>query len=557
MQYRNGLMQELKVQLRYSPEPVRRDEARRIEDLIPEIVPGCDYPYEYVCYRITQFRPANHMDAVIPGKALAEDLRTLLLDISSGVVAPVEAEKAPPLSLEDMAKCYGVSARTVGRWRATGLVMRYFRFPDGKSRLAARPSALKRFEERHPECLRKAEKYRPVSDDEERRVLARARMLHTAGVIKLTAVARRIASETGRSIETIRRLIRNADTASGGGRLFPAPGRKLSHEECLDLAARFRAGVPVKDLSRRFQCSEATIYRALHRALVEQALAEPVKFVPNPEFDESGAAEDILGPSGLFIIPPGPVKSPTKPPPQLPGYLRELYRIPLLTREQERDLFRKYNYVKSRMAKFQDEIRAKGYRTRLLEDFEAHRVAAEALRKILVRSNLRLVVSIAKRHVGRVVGLFELISEGNLCLIRAVKCFDYGRGTRFSTYATWALTKHFARVVPVTNYRLSTFVTGQDELIESLGDHRMDVAEYSEKLAHLKSVIAGAVENLVPRERAIIEARFGTAGDKPHTLQELAAHFGLTRERIRQIEARALLKLRHHLGPDAAETAGI
>jgi RNA polymerase primary sigma factor len=209
------------------------------------------------------------------------------------------------------------------------------------------------------------------------------------------------------------------------------------------------------------------------------------------------------------------------------------------------------------MARLQSEIRATGYRVALLDAFEAHSAAAGTLRQILVRSNLRLVVSIAKRHIGPVMGLFDLISEGNICLMRAVECFDFSRGTRFSTYATWALTKHFARAVPEANYRLSAFVTGQEELIERYGDPREQPSATEEKLAHIKTIISGAVEQLLPRERAVIEARFGTAGQKPHTLQELAALFGLTRERIRQIEARALLRLREHLGPEAADTAGI
>jgi RNA polymerase primary sigma factor len=210
------------------------------------------------------------------------------------------------------------------------------------------------------------------------------------------------------------------------------------------------------------------------------------------------------------------------------------------------------------MERIQDEVRAVGYRAGLLEDFEAHRRAAGALRNILIRCNLRLVVSIGKRHVGRVMGLFELVSEGNVCLMRAVECFDYTRGARFATYTTWALTKHYARSVPQANYRLSAQITGQDEMLSALGDHRMDLPAFNEKQDYIRSIIDVALERLLPREKTIIMSRYGLGSktDGPRTLEEIACVLGVTRERIRQIESRAIEKLRWFVGPDAAETVG-
>ena len=120
----------------------------------------------------------------------------------------------------------------------------------------------------------------------------------------------------------------------------------------------------------------------------------------------------------------------------------------------------------------QETIRRTGYRTGMLERFEELKEAAAQIRRILIRCNLRLVVSIAKRHIGPLAALSDLTSEGNLCLIRAVECYDFSREARFATYATWALTKHFARVVPEENYRMSAFVTGQQARLDAAGDAR-------------------------------------------------------------------------------------
>ncbi len=202
----------------------------------------------------------------------------------------------------------------------------------------------------------------------------------------------------------------------------------------------------------------------------------------------------------------------------------------------------------------QERIRVKGYRKRLIETFTEWAQAAELVRKILIQCNLRLVVSIAKKHAGPLMNLFELVSEGNMCLIRAVKCFDYRRGTRLSTYATWAISKHFARVVPERNYRLATFVTGQDELLASVGDGRPDPRDRIETVSHIRTILARAARHLTDRERQIVESHYGANGKPARTLAEIGQVFGLTRERIRQIEMRALQKLRSVIDPEALES---
>jgi RNA polymerase primary sigma factor len=189
----------------------------------------------------------------------------------------------------------------------------------------------------------------------------------------------------------------------------------------------------------------------------------------------------------------------------------------------------------------------------MLERFEQLRDAASQVRRILIRCNLRLVVSIAKRHTGPLAGLSDLISEGNLCLIRAVERYDCAREARFATYATWAVTKHFARLVPEQNYRLSSFQTGQQARLNAVGQAPDAARERSEFMEHVQTILGRAVQTLTERERTIIESHYGTRGQPVKTLEELGQLFGLTRERIRQIEACALAKLRETISPDVME----
>ena len=155
--------------------------------------------------------------------------------------------------------------------------------------------------------------------------------------------------------------------------------------------------------------------------------------------------------------------------------------------------------------------------------------------------------------MGPLVSISELISEGNICLIRAVECYDFSREARFATYATWALTKHFARVVPEENYRMSAFVTGQQARLDAVGDVRESSYERTELTEHIRAILDRAIVHLTERERTVVESRYGTRGESAKTLEEIGQLIGLTRERVRQIEARALDKLRAALGPEARE----
>ncbi|HEY1065443.1 MAG TPA: sigma-70 family RNA polymerase sigma factor, partial [Pirellulales bacterium] len=163
----------------------------------------------------------------------------------------------------------------------------------------------------------------------------------------------------------------------------------------------------------------------------------------------------------------------------------------------------------------------------------------------IIRANLRLVVSIAKRHVTPNENFFELVSDGNMSLIRAVEKFDFSRGNKFSTYATWAIMKNFARSIPDDHKRRGRFRTSLDEMFESTVDLRSDQYELESAQSRRVSELRGILDRLDEREQKIIISRFGLDHHhEPLTLKEVGERMGVTKERVRQIEARALLKLR-------------
>ncbi len=272
-------------------------------------------------------------------------------------------------------------------------------------------------------------------------------------------------------------------------------------------------------------------------------------------------------------------------------YLKEIGRVPLLSMEQEKSLA-------MRIEAGELELQKNGTAdARLVTDGD------EAKRQ-LTEANLRLVVSIAKKYVGRGMLFLDLIQEGNLGLIRAVEKFDYRKGYKFSTYATWwirqAITRALAdqaRTIRIPVHMVETInrlIKVSRQLLQELGrepsveeiaeamaltpekvrevmkisqepisletpigeeedSHLGDFIEDQEAVAPaeaasvmlLKEKMADVLQNLTERERKVLVLRFGLEDGHQRTLEEVGQEFGVTRERIRQIEAKALRKLRH------------
>ncbi len=337
----------------------------------------------------------------------------------------------------------------------------------------------------------------------------------------------------------------------------------LSYKEISDTLQSYE--ISVEDLDRFFdQLAEQGIEVIDETAgNGKSASAEPVDgAAEKEETAKTGEEEDLSLPEGVAINDP------------VRMYLKEIGKIPLLTAEEE-------------------VVLAKAIEN---ESDEARRALAEA--------NLRLVVSIAKKYVGRGMLFLDLIQEGNLGLIKAVEKFDYRKGYKFSTYATWwirqAITRAIAdqaRTIRIPVHMVETInklIRIQRQLVQELGreplpeeiaremnvseervreilkiaqepvsletpigeeddSHLGDFIEDQEAQAPadaaafelLKEQLEDVLDTLTPREEKVLRLRFGLDDGRSRTLEEVGQFFGVTRERIRQIEAKALRKLRH------------
>jgi RNA polymerase primary sigma factor len=321
-----------------------------------------------------------------------------------------------------------------------------------------------------------------------------------------------------------------------------------------------------------------------------------------------------------FRKDPELLKAPTNDPVRM--YLKEIGKVPLLTAEQEVDLAMR---IEAGLAAEEMLRSPKKFDAKKIADIArpsklevgvdlSDDKARELLRRVeidgrtakrkLVEANLRLVVSIAKRYVGRGMLFLDLIQEGNLGLIRAVEKFDYSKGFKFSTYATWwirqAITRAIAdqaRTIRIPVHMVETINKliriqrqllqdlGREPLAEEIGEqmelspdkvreilkvsqepvsletpigeeedsHLGDFIEDSDAVVPLDAAsfillqeqLESVLHTLSDREKKVIQLRFGLVDGTPRTLEEVGKEFGVTRERIRQIESKTLSKLRH------------
>jgi RNA polymerase sigma factor (sigma-70 family) len=204
------------------------------------------------------------------------------------------------------------------------------------------------------------------------------------------------------------------------------------------------------------------------------------------------------------------------------------------------------NYLKYRVSKLRDSLAPQAAPASDLDDIERLLGVARAVKNEIIRANLRLVFSIAKRWARPDRNLFELVSEGNLSLILAVEKFDVSRGFKFSTYATCAIMKNLARTTVREIGQRSRFKTGLQETFGAAVDHRTEESELERECDRDRhqEAVQGMLGRLSDRERVVIVGRFGLEGASEKTLHQLGLELGVSRERVRQIESQAREKLR-------------
>lgn len=293
----------------------------------------------------------------------------------------------------------------------------------------------------------------------------------------------------------------------------------------------------------RGDCSPATsgIPRGETARRATRIAELPLDFIPHPQFDAVDADAVILAEMPSGNPPPRRPRAASS----LPAYLASLYDVPLLTREQESHLFRQYNYLKYKASRLRCQLDPAHPQRSLMSQIERLYDEALAVKSRIVRANLRLVVSIAKRYVGQGDGFFELVSDGNMSLMRAVDKFDFSRGNKISTYASWAIMQNFARTIPHERRHRDRFRTCHDEMLGASHDYRSDSHEQENEQRQREAQVRMLLSRLDDREQKIVAFRFGLGTTRqPSTLGSIGEQMGVSKERIRQIEARAMKKLR-------------
>ncbi len=547
--YRIQALRQLKdQQVRYAPMDKRLEQISRAEAMLAEIDPRKQYPYQFACFRILGYRPESYPGLVLDGADLVHDLRMFIEDLSGSTRIDSTAVGEPVWTVDELSRNLRVSTKTITRWRDRGLVSRRFVI-GGRTRVGFLKSSVDRFVARNGEQVERGARFSQLDEREREEVVRRARrMARFCTRAKPAEIIRRIARRLGRSPETIRYTIKNYDRQNPSRAVFGRTSGPLGEPEKTVIYREHRRGTTVEILARRYRKTRTTIYRIVNEMRARRILEEKLDFIPNVAFESPTAEADILGKSGEATTGAerkSPQARTLKAPPGLPPYLSSLYEVPLLTKEQEVCLFRRMNYLKYRAAKLRESLDPKQAASSVLDEVERLQKQALAVKNQIIRANLRLVVSIAKRHVGSTNSFDELVSDGNMSLIRAVEKFDYARGNKFSTYATWAIMKNFARSIPTEQHQRDRFVTGHEEMFAATADRRSNETEFEHDLAQMRTSIAKILGRLEDRERAIIMARFGLdESGEPHTLEEVGEELGVTKERVRQLEVRAMGKLR-------------
>ena len=228
----------------------------------------------------------------------------------------------------------------------------------------------------------------------------------------------------------------------------------------------------------------------------------------------------------------------------LSPYLASLYQTRLLSKDEEQFYFRRMNWLKFQALQKRNRLDPKRATMKQMKQIEAYLAEAETVKAILITSNLRLVVSIAKKFNEPSHSFDELISEGNVALMRSVEKFNFALGNRFSTYATYAIQRHFFRISHKSRQYRNRFAS-DDEPVKDRAEEVSDHESCSpDQVNYLKTLFSKFLHQLESREQQIVLARFGFNGDKPKTFRQLGTEMGVCKERIRQIQTRAIAKLR-------------
>jgi RNA polymerase primary sigma factor len=548
---------QLLMQLRFTPEKKRRKQLDAAEKLVAIIDKDKEYPFEFVCFRITGFNLKSENE-LIKGDELLEDLRIFISKLSGKLARPVTEQSQKIYSIQELAKNVAVSTKTIYRWRKQGLVARKYIFDDGIRHFGFLQSNVDEFLTTHPELAGKAKNFTRLTDQQKQQIVKLAVKLAAGTNLSRHQIIDRISAKTGKCHETIRYTLLNYENAHPDKSVFKKSTGVIAPAQAAEIYRLYKQGCNIKELMERFDRNKSSIYRIINRRRAKVLLGKKIEFVDSDEFLKQDAKERILAQP---LDTPEPTVLGNTEPIKLAGsslseYLHTLRDTTVLNREDEVELFRRYNYLKFLACQCRAGIKLSHVSGIMLRKIESYLAQAEEIKRRIIEANLRLVVNVARKHTLSGANLLDLVSEGNISLMRAVEKFDYSRGFRFSTFASWAITKDFARKIPDQIGRL-----GKATKASLANIHREmrteDAADFAAIERAHQSLAQVIKDNLTKREQYVIMNRFGLVGPpikkETKTLVQIGRELNLSKERIRQIELVALQKLRQSLSPEEFE----
>ncbi|NLG42544.1 MAG: sigma-70 family RNA polymerase sigma factor [Phycisphaerae bacterium] len=552
---------ELAVQLTRGPRRLRLRQLLNIEFLLSVIDPGKAYPADFICHCLTGYRrvpPDGTADErLIEADVLIADLVALAERLSEDANIVAEDWPTAVYSIAELAERFDVSTKTIFRWRRRGLVGWKFRYADRRMRVVFPDACVRRFVAQHAEIVSRGSSFSQLTRAERDSIVERARALAGQGQSTVNSVARALAAETGRAVETIRLILKAHDESHPGAGIFNRSRLDVSaDDQRLRIWEAHQDGVSVAVLAERFNQPPSAIYRTITQMRARDMKSRKIEYIASPAFEEPGIDELIANDPDVQAPYRPDTGGPRRIPADLPPYLQQLFRIPLLTSAGEAALFRKMNYLKFRADRLRQQLDPDEATASDLDAIDALLDEANAIKNQITQANLRLVVSIAKRHLGPALDFFEIISDGNVSLMRAVDKFDYTRGFKFSTYASWAIIRNYARLIPEQRCHRDRYQTGREELLEITAERGADEQD-DEQNALVRGVVERMLASLDLRERRILRQRFGLDEQQtPQTLEQIGRHFGVSKERIRQLETRAIRRLRTDFALDVQRLLG-